>query len=86
MRKKKKMPVHIKDMKSLSSTIKDELERDSHRVSKTQNKFSAIPFNQAHEQENKIVKGSGGPFQQLDFHSHQFQKRLTVILHDKSSL
>ena len=55
------MPVHIRDMKSLPDTIKDEFENFSHWVlSKTSNKFSAIPFDQAHEQENKIVKGSGG--------------------------
>lgn len=46
------------EMKSLPSTIKDE---HSHYVlSKTFNKFFAIPFDQAHEQENKIVKGCGG--------------------------
>ncbi|KAJ8353418.1 hypothetical protein SKAU_G00209850 [Synaphobranchus kaupii] len=55
------MPVHIRDMKSLPNTIKDEFENNSHWVlSKTYNKFSAIPFDQAHEQENKNVKGSGG--------------------------
>ena len=55
------MPVHIRDMKSLSDPIKDEFENHSHWVlSKTMNTFSAIPFDQAHEQENNIVKGSGG--------------------------
>ena len=55
------MPVHIMDMKSLSDPIKDEFENHAHWVlSKTMNTFSAIPFDQAHEQENKIVKGSGG--------------------------
>ena len=55
------MPVHIRDMKSLPDPIKDEFENHSHWVlSKTMNTFSAIPFDQAHEQENKIVKGSGG--------------------------
>ena len=29
-------------------------------VTKTCNKFSAIPIGQAHKQNNKIVKGSGG--------------------------
>ena len=42
-------------MKSLPNTVKDEFEKCSHWVlSKTMNKFSAIPFDQAHEQENKI--------------------------------
>ena len=49
---------HIRDMKSLPYPIKDEFENHSHWVlSKTMNTFSAIPFDQAHEQENKIVKG-----------------------------
>ena len=55
------MPAHIRDMKSLPATVRDEFEKDGHWVlSKTMNTFSAIPFDQAHEQENKIVKGSGG--------------------------
>ena len=55
------VPVHIRDMKSLPATVRDEFEKDGHWVlSKTMNTFSAIPFDQAHEQENKIVKGSGG--------------------------
>ena len=55
------MHVHIRDMKSLPDPIKDEFENHSHWVlSKTMNTFSAIPFDQAHEQENNIVKGSGG--------------------------
>lgn len=54
------MSVHIRDMKSLPNTIKDEFEKHSHWVlSKTYNKFSAIPFDEAHEQESKTVKGSG---------------------------
>ena len=48
-------------MKSLPATVRDEFGRDGHWVlSKTMNTFSAIPFDQAHEQDNKIVKGSGG--------------------------
>ena len=55
------MPVFIRDMKSLPESIKDEFENCSHWVlSKTTNKFFAIPFDQGQEQENKIVKGSGG--------------------------
>ena len=55
------MPVHIRDMKSLPDPIKDEFENHSHWVlSKTMNTFSPIPFDQTHEQENNIVKGSGG--------------------------
>ena len=55
------MPVHIRDMKSLPDPIKDEFENYSHWVlSKTMNTFSALPIDQANEQEKKIVKGSGG--------------------------
>ena len=55
------MSVHIRDMKSLPEPIKKEFKQESHFVlSKSPNKFSSIPFDQAHEQENKIVKGSGG--------------------------
>ena len=55
------MPIHIRDMKSLPSEIKEEFEQKGHWVlSKTRDKFSFVPFDQAHEQENKVVKGSGG--------------------------
>ena len=55
------MPVHLKDMKSLPDPIKNEFEKQFHWVlSKNNNAFSSIPFDQAHEQENAYVKGSGG--------------------------
>ena len=48
-------------MKSLPVSVKEEFENNCHWViSKTMNSFSTIPFYQAHEQENKIVKGLGG--------------------------
>ncbi|GFS18353.1 hypothetical protein ElyMa_001520000 [Elysia marginata] len=48
-------------MKSLPSTTMNEFIYHKHwLLSKTDNKFSSIPFDQAHEQENKLVKGSGG--------------------------
>ena len=54
-------PIHIRDMESMPDQIKDEFEKECHWVlSKTSKTFSAIPFDQAHEQENKIVKGSSG--------------------------
>ena len=54
-------PIHIRDMKALPEPIKDEFQEQCHWVvPKTKNKFSAIPIDQAHEQENKIVKGRGG--------------------------
>ena len=55
------MPVHIRDMKHLPDPIRDEFEKQGYCVlSKTNNAFSAIPIDQAHEQENASVKGSGG--------------------------
>ena len=53
------MPVHIGDMKALPDSIKDEFENQGHWVlSKTNNLFSSIPLDQAHEQENAYVKSS----------------------------
>ena len=46
-------------MKSLPDSIKDQFHR-FWVVQKTQNKFSCMPIDQAHEQNNLIVKGSGG--------------------------
>ena len=48
-------------MKALPDTIRDEFVDKCHWVlSKTSNKYSAIPVDQAHEQENRYVKSSGG--------------------------
>ena len=55
------MSVHIHDMKSLPEPIKEQFENQCHWVlSKTNNTFSSIPIDQAHEQENACVKGFGG--------------------------
>uniref|UniRef100_UPI00358E5A52 uncharacterized protein n=1 Tax=Myxine glutinosa TaxID=7769 RepID=UPI00358E5A52 len=55
------LSVHIRDMKSLPKAIRDEFETRHHWViSKSTHRYSAIPVDQAHEQENKVVKGSGG--------------------------
>ena len=54
-------PIHVRDMKSLPESIAREFQREGHWVlSKTGNRFSAIPFDQAHEQENKVIKSAGG--------------------------
>ena len=54
------LPVHINDMKHLPpAVLKQFVENGFCVVTKTSNKFSAIPINQAHEQNNKIVNGSG---------------------------
>ena len=55
------MPVHICDMENLPTSIHDEFHEYGHWVvHKTKNRFSAMPIDQAHEQNNAIVKGSGG--------------------------
>ena len=54
-------PIHIRDMKSLPLSIAREFQTQGHWVlSKTGNRFSAIPFDQAYEQENKLIKSAGG--------------------------
>lgn len=55
------IPIHIRDMESLPAPILREFEEHSHWViCKTTNRFSAIPIDQAHEQNNEVIKGSGG--------------------------
>ena len=55
------VPIHLRDMKSLPTSVRKEFEQEGHWVlSKTNNKFSAIPIDHAHEQENKNVKSAGG--------------------------
>lgn len=55
------VPIHLRDMKSLPNSISKEFEREGHWVlSKTKNRFSAIPIDQGHEQANKDVKSIGG--------------------------
>ena len=53
------IPIHVEDMKSLPAGIKEQL-KSSWVVQKTQKKFSSMPIDQAHEQSNEHVKGSGG--------------------------
>ncbi|EDO42325.1 predicted protein [Nematostella vectensis] len=54
-------PIHIRDMKSLPQSITEKFQDEGQFVlSRTGNDFSAMPFDQAHEQENKIVKSAGG--------------------------
>lgn len=45
------IPVHIRDMESLPTSIHKEFEEHGHWVT---------PIDQAHEQNNDLVKGSGG--------------------------
>lgn len=53
------IPVHIKDMKTLPDDVREEL-RQCWVFPKTQRKFSAMPLDQAHEQNNALVKETGG--------------------------
>ena len=53
------IPVHLRDMTSLPVKLRDDFSK-FWAVSKTNNRFSAIPIDQAHEQENSKVKGKGG--------------------------
>ena len=53
------IPVHIRDMKSLLDSIREQF-RSCWVVQKTQHKFSYMPIDQAHEQNNQLVKCSGG--------------------------
>ena len=55
------VPVHIRDMESLPPSILEEFQAHGHWVvQKTHSRFSAMPIDQAHEQNNALVKGSGG--------------------------
>ena len=52
--------VHIRDLSSLPGSVFDQFYTGNWVVPKTLNHFSSMPVDQAHEQENKVVKGSGG--------------------------
>ncbi|KAJ8043846.1 hypothetical protein HOLleu_11123 [Holothuria leucospilota] len=52
------MPIHIRDMESLPPSIRKEFEEHGNWVvNKTNNRFSAMPIDQAHEQNNEFVEG-----------------------------
>ena len=53
------LPIHIRDMKCLPRPIQESF-RKCWVISKSSNTFSSIPIDQAHEQNNASVKGSGG--------------------------
>ena len=55
------LPVHIRDMESLPPAIQHQFEVNGNWVvPKTAKRFSTIPIDQAHEQNNALVKGEGG--------------------------
>ena len=57
------LPVHIRDMESLDKeipSVASEFRKGNFVVQKSHRAFSSIPIDQAHEQNNKVVKGDGG--------------------------
>ena len=57
------LPVHVKDMLQLQHKHPDllkEFKDGKFTVQKTLHAFSAIPLDQAHEQNKELVKGEGG--------------------------
>ncbi|KAH3833881.1 hypothetical protein DPMN_107197 [Dreissena polymorpha] len=55
------VPVHIRDMEHLPESVRGEFEVNGNCVvKKTKKRFSSMPIDQAHEQNNEMVKGSGG--------------------------
>lgn len=48
-----------KDMKSLPASVKEQFQ-ECWVVQKTAKRFSSIPIDQAHEQNNAVLKGCGG--------------------------
>ena len=57
------LPIHIRDMASLDQltpSLVSEFKNGHFVVKKSHRHFSAVPIDQAHEQNNKVVKGDGG--------------------------
>ena len=57
------LPIHICDMASLDQltpSLIPEFKKGHFVVKKSHHHFSAVPIDQAHEQNNKVVKGDGG--------------------------
>ena len=52
--------VHIRDLENLPPDVFDEFQRGRWVVSKTGRRFSAMPIDQAHEQNNAKIEGLGG--------------------------
>ena len=52
------IPAHIRNMKSLPEKAKPDFAKNW-TVTKSRNSFSSLPIDQAHEQNNTIIKGSG---------------------------
>lgn len=57
------LPIHLRDMYRLNDVAPDvavQFKQGKFAVNKTSKHFSAIPIDQAHEQNNALVKGEGG--------------------------
>ena len=57
------IPVHLRDMAALPMKhpgVAREFGAGNFTVRKTKNVFSSIPIDQAHEQNNALIKGDGG--------------------------
>ena len=55
--------MHIRDMESLDKeipSVASEFRKGNFVVQKSHRAFSSIPIDQAHKQNNKVVKGDGG--------------------------
>ena len=65
--------LHLRDMESLPPSILEEFQEHGHWVvKKTNNRFSAMPIDQAQEQNIALVKGSGGAVGLTEIH-HLFE-------------
>lgn len=57
------LPIHVRDMANLDQlipSVASEFREGHFVVRKSHRHFSAVPIDQAHEQNNKVVKGDGG--------------------------
>ncbi|KAG1662386.1 hypothetical protein GQR58_020959 [Nymphon striatum] len=54
------VPIHIRDMENLPQSVLNEFIEGHWVIPKSSKRFSTIPIDQAHEQNNELVKGSGG--------------------------
>ena len=57
------LPVHVRDMRELhkkAPQVEEAFKEGLFTVVKTRRRFSAIAIDQAHEQNNAMVKGDGG--------------------------
>ena len=68
------LPIHIRDMEHLPGTVLKEFnENGQWAVTKSSRRFSALPIDQVHEQNNALVKSEGGAVG-LTENPHGFQK------------